>query len=73
MSNEEFVKAWAQAVRDGNNQSWLAEHFKVSRQHISQKAIYLRKNGVKLPTMKRTYVTESPDVDSLNALLEKEL
>lgn len=69
MSNEDFVKAWAQAVREGRNQSWLAERFQVSRQYISQKAVYLRKKGVKLPKMSRSLM-KPLNVDALNALLE---
>jgi hypothetical protein len=67
ITNEDFVKAWLEAYKQGKNQSWVAESLNTSRQRVSTKALYLRKKGVKLP--KLVYTTQAVQVSELNALI----
>lgn len=72
IDNKYFVTVWMQAIRRGENQSWVAETLKVSRQAVSAKAVYLRKRGVVLPKMARKHLRWTPaDVSELNALIEE--
>ena len=65
---EQFVRLWNEAVENRNNISWIATTLGCSDQHVHMLAAALRKQGVNLPSIRRTFV-ETVDVKQLNRMI----
>jgi biotin operon repressor len=65
---EQFVRLWNEAVDGRHGISWIAKTIGCSDQHVHSMAATLRKQGVKLPNIRRTFV-ETIDVKSLNRMI----
>jgi hypothetical protein len=65
---EQFVRLWNEAVENRNGISWVAKTIGCSDQNVSQMAASLRKEGVMLPNIRRTFV-ETIDVKTLNRMI----
>lgn len=65
---EEFVRLWNEAVENSNSISWIAKTLGCSDQHVHTLASSLRKQGVKLPSIRRSFI-ETVDVNQLNRLI----
>lgn len=69
MTAKRFVKVWVEAAKQGENKAWVARKLSVSKSAVSNRAVGLRKMGVKLPTLGKG--RENVDVASLNTLIEE--
>lgn len=67
---EDFVRLWMEAVENRNGISWLANTIGCSDQTVHIMASNLRKQGVNLPNIRRTFV-ETVKVDDLNKLIRQ--
>lgn len=67
---EDFVRLWAEAVEKRESLTWIANTIGCSVQTVSTMAASLRKQGVELPTTRRTF-TETINVDQLNNLIKE--
>lgn len=65
---EQFVRLWNEAVENRNGISWIAHTVGCSDQTVHVMANSLRKQGVELPNIRRTFV-ETVDVKKLNRLI----
>lgn len=65
---EEFVRLWMEAVENRQGISWIAKTIGCSDQTVQIMASNLRKQGVELPNIRRTFV-ETVKVDDLNKLI----
>jgi predicted 3-demethylubiquinone-9 3-methyltransferase (glyoxalase superfamily) len=65
---EEFVRLWNEAVEHRETIGWIANKIGCSDQYVHQLAATLRKEGVKLPNIRRTFV-ETVNVQTLNRLI----
>lgn len=65
---EQFVSLWNEAVENRQSISWIAKTINCSDQTVHSMASTLRKQGVKLPNIRRTFV-ETVDVKQLNRLI----
>lgn len=67
---EQFVRLWNEAVENRESITWIANTIGCSSQTVQTMATTLRKQGVELPSIRRTFV-ETVDVDKLNALIRQ--
>ena len=65
---EQFVRLWNEAVENRHGISWIAKTLGCSDQHVHTLASSLRKQGVQLPSIRRTFV-ETVDVKQLNRMI----
>jgi biotin operon repressor len=65
---EQFVRLWNEAVENRESISWIAKTIGCSDQHVHTLATSLRKQGVQLPNIRRTFV-ETVNVKQLNRLI----
>lgn len=65
---EQFVRLWNEAVENREGISWIANTIGCSDQTVHSMANTLRKQGVRLPNIRRTFV-ETVDVKTLNRLI----
>jgi hypothetical protein len=65
---EDFVRIWMEAVENRNGISWIASTIGCSDQTVNVMASNLRKHGVILPNIRRTFV-ETIDVKAMNKLI----
>lgn len=65
---EQFVRIWNEAVENRHGVSWIARTIGCSDQHVHVLASSLRKQGVNLPKIRRTFV-ETIDIKQLNRLI----
>lgn len=65
---EQFVRLWNEAVENRESIKWIANRIGCSDQHVHVMASALRKQGVQLPSIRRTFV-ETVDVSQLNRLI----
>ena len=65
---EQFVRLWNEAVEKREGIQWIARTIGCSDQHVHSMAASLRKQGVNLPDIRRTFV-ETIDVKTLNRLI----
>lgn len=65
---EDFVRLWNEAVENRESLNWIANTIGCSNQTVSIMAAHLRKQGVGLPNIRRTFV-ETINVDQLNKLI----
>jgi biotin operon repressor len=65
---EQFVRLWNEAVENRHGVSWIAKTIGCSDQHVHALASSLRKQGVNLPNIRRTFV-ETVDVKQLNRMI----
>lgn len=65
---EQFVRLWNEAVEKRESISWIAKTIGCSDQHVHGMASTLRKQGVNLPNIRRTFV-ETIDVKTLNRII----
>lgn len=64
----EFVRLWNEAVEKRESIGWIARTIGCSDQHVHHLASSLRKQGVNLPNIRRTFV-ETVDVSTLNRMI----
>lgn len=67
---EDFVRIWIEAVDNRESINWIANTIGCSNQTVSMMASSLRKNGVDLPPIRRTFV-ETIDVNKMNELIKQ--
>lgn len=67
---EQFVRLWMEAVEKRESISWIASTIGCSDQTVHIMAGNLRKRGVELPNIRRTFV-ETIDVNKMNALIRE--
>lgn len=67
---EQFVRLWNEAVENRESLTWIANTIGCSTQTVSVMASSLRKQGVELPSIRRTFV-ETVNVDELNKLIKE--
>jgi biotin operon repressor len=67
---EDFVRLWNEAVENRESLNWIANTIGCSNQTVSTMAATLRKQGVNLPNIRRTFL-ETVDVDQLNKLIRE--
>lgn len=67
---EDFVRLWNEAVENRESLNWIANTIGCSNQTVSIMASSLRKQGVELPSIRRTFV-ETINVDQLNKLIKE--
>jgi biotin operon repressor len=65
---EQFVRLWNEAVENRHGVSWIAKTIGCSDQTVHSMSNTLRKKGVNLPSIRRTFV-ETVDVNALNRLI----
>lgn len=65
---DHFVRLWNEAVENRHGISWIARTIGCSDTTVHSMASSLRKQGVKLPSIRRTFV-ETIDVKHLNRLI----
>jgi len=65
---EQFVRLWNEAVENRHGVSWIAKTIGCSDQTVHSMAGTLRKQGVNLPNIRRTFV-ETVDVKKLNRMI----
>lgn len=65
---QQFVRLWNEAVENRHSISWIAKTIGCSDQHVHRLASSLRKQGVQLPSIRRTFV-ETIDVKQLNRMI----
>ena len=68
---EPFVQLWLEACEKREPVSWIAATLGVSDQTVHRLATNLRRNGVKLPPIRRPFV-EPVDVTRMNDLIMKQ-
>lgn len=68
--DKQFIRLWVEAYLDGRNQSWLAKKLGHSRQYVSARALYMYRNGVKLP-MKHNYTARKQRDDAMRNRADK--
>lgn len=65
-----FVKTWLEAIEQGKNAHYVAEHLRLNYTFVINKAQSLRRRGVKLPTMRSGRYAITPEhVDELNQII----
>lgn len=64
----DFVRLWMEAVENRESIAWIANTIGCSSQTVSIMASNLRKQGVVLPNIRRTFV-ETIDVEAMNKLI----
>ncbi len=69
---EQFVRLWLEAVENREGISWIANTIGCSDQHVHMMAGALRKSGVELPSIRKTFV-EAIDVNQMNKLIKEQL
>lgn len=67
---EDFVRLWNEAVENRESLNWIAGTIGCSNQTVSVMAANLRKQGVNLPNIRRTFV-ETINVDQLNKMIKE--
>lgn len=67
---EQFVRLWIEAVENREGISWIARTIGCSDQTVHIMANNLRKNGVALPSIRRTFV-ETINVNEVNKLIKQ--
>lgn len=67
---EQFVRLWLEAVENRESIAWIANRVGCSDQYVSVMVATLRKQGVELPAIRRTFV-ETIKVEDLNALIRE--
>lgn len=70
IKSEDFVRLWMEAVENREKISWIANTIGCSDQHVHLLAGTLRKQGVNLPNIRRTFV-ETIDVNKMNELIRQ--
>lgn len=65
---EQFVRLWNEAVENRYSIGWIAKTIGCSDQHVHSLASSLRKQGVNLPSIRRTFV-ETIDVNKMNRMI----
>ena len=65
---EQFVRLWNEAVENRHSIKWIADRIGVSDVYVSVLATSLRRQGVNLPPIRRTFI-ETVDVNQLNRLI----
>ena len=72
---EEFIEMWIKAYNSGLGQTWIAEQLNTTRQNVEGRAATMRKNGVKLPKLRRAqhYKTNPEEVERLNQMIDSTL
>lgn len=65
---EQFVRLWNEAVENRHSIKWIANRIGCSDQYVHVMASSLRKQGVNLPSIRRTFV-ETIDVNQLNRMI----
>lgn len=65
---EHFVRLWNEAVENRHPISWSGRRIGCSDQTVHGIATSLRRAGVKLPSIRRTFV-ETADINKLNRLI----
>lgn len=73
LTTEEFVHAYMNAYKHGNNQNGLAYDIGVSRQSVNNRIKRLLDAGVKLPPLIRKELRPKIDVPKINSLIEQRL
>lgn len=68
---EQFVRLWMEAVEKREKISWIANTIGCSDQSVHIMASNLRKKGVELPNIRRTFI-ETIDVNKMNELIKKQ-
>ncbi len=68
---EQFVRLWNEAVQNRHSISWIARTIGCSDQTVHVMASSLRKQGVQLPNIRRTFV-ETVDVNKLNRMIAEQ-
>lgn len=68
---EQFVRLWNEAVQNRHSISWIAQTIGCSDQNVHVMAASLRKQGVDLPNIRRTFV-ETIDVNKLNRIIAEQ-
>jgi DNA-binding transcriptional regulator LsrR (DeoR family) len=66
----DFVRLWMEAVENRQSISWIAKTIGCSDQTVHIMASNLRKQGVVLPNIRRTFV-ETINVDEMNKLIRE--
>lgn len=68
---EQFVRLWNEAVQNRHGISWIAQTIGCSDQTVHVMSAALRKQGVELPSIRRTFV-ETVNVKKLNRIIAEQ-
>jgi len=67
-----FVALWLEAYQNGDGLQWIAERMNRPHTTINGMATQLRREGVKLPTLRRRHI-EAVSIEDLNRMIKEKL
>ena len=69
---EHFVQLWLEAYENGDGIDWIAERMNRPNSTINGMAATLRREGVRLPTLRRRHI-EAVNIHDLNSMIKEQL
>lgn len=69
---EHFVSLWLEAYQNGDGVDWIAERMNRPRTTVNGMAATLRREGIKLPTLRRRHI-EAVNIEDLNRMIREKL
>lgn len=69
---EHFVKLWLEAYQNGDGLLWVAERMNRPMSTVSGMAATLRREGIKLPSLRRRHI-EAVNIEDLNRMIKEQL
>lgn len=69
---EHFVRLWLEAYANNDGIDWVAERMNRPRSTINGMAATLRREGIKLPILRRRHI-EAVNIEDLNRMIREKL
>lgn len=69
---EHFVHLWLEAYENGDGLLWVAERMNRPISTVNGMAATLRREGIKLPSLRRRHI-EAVNIEDLNRLIREKL
>jgi hypothetical protein len=69
---EHFVRLWLEAYEDGDGIAWISERMNRPTSTVNGMAATLRREGIKLPTLRRRHI-EAVNIEDLNRMIKEQL
>lgn len=69
---EHFVSLWLEAYQNGDGLLWIAERMNRPLSTVNGMAATLRREGIKLPSLRRRHI-EAVNIEDLNKMIREQL
>lgn len=69
---EHFVRLWLEAHENGDGIVWIAERMNRPESTVNGMAMTLRREGIKLPSLRRRHI-ETVNIEDMNNMIREKL